>query len=125
VRKVFVSCLIALSAGCGRGQSTADLLEQLRAEEPARRLHAIRALGERGGEAAVVAPALALALRDEDAFVRRDAALALGRIGPEARPTAPALVAALKDRKAKVRLAAARALGRIDPDALARAGRQD
>ena len=124
MKKIIVLCLAALSAGCGRGKSTADLLEQMRSKESAQRLHAIEALGHRGQEAAVVAPALALALRDEDAFVRRDAAEALGRIGPGARHTTPALVATLKDRKANVRLAAARALKRIDPDAMARAGRK-
>ena len=124
MKKIIVLCLVVLSAGCGRGKTTADLLEQMRAKESAQRLHAIKALGERGKDAATVAPALALALRDEDAFVRRDAAEALGRIGPEARQAAPALVATLKDKKANVRLAAAKALKRIDPDAMAGAGRR-
>ena len=123
MKKIIVSFLVVLSAGCGRGKTTADLLEQMRSKESAQRLHAIEALGDRGKEAAV-APALAVALRDEDAFVRRDAAVALGRIGAEARQTTPALVATLKDKKADVRRAAAKALSRIDPDALPRAGRR-
>ena len=124
MKKIIVLCLVALSAGCGRGKSTADLLEQMRAKESAQRLHAIEALSDRRKEAAVVVPALALALRDEDSFVRRDAAEALGRFGPEARQTAPALVVALKDRKANVRQAAARALSRIDPDAMPKVGQK-
>jgi len=43
----------------------------LRAKDSAERLHAIKALGQRGKEADVIVPALAGALRDEDAFVRR------------------------------------------------------
>ena len=123
MKKSLVLFLVVLSAGCGRGKTTADLLEQMRSKESTQRLHAIEALRDRGKEAAV-APALALALRDEDAFVRRDAAEALGRIGADARQTTPALVATLKDKKANVRLAAAKALSRIDPDALRKAERR-
>ena len=119
MKKYVILCLVALSAGCGRGKSTADWIEQLQSKDAAQRLHAVKALADRGKEAVVV-PALALALRDQDAFVRRDAAHALGRIGPEARPATPALVAALKDKNLGVRQAAAKALKQIDPDAAAR-----
>ena len=121
MKKVIVLCLIALSTGCGRAKSTADWVDQLKSKESAQRLHAVKALGERSREAAVVTPALALALRDEDAFVRRDAAHALGKIGPEARATTPSVVAALRDRNPGVRKAAANALKQIDPEAAMRA----
>ena len=121
MKKYVVLCLIALASGCGKPKTTTDWIDQLKAKDSAQRLHAVKALGERGNEAAVVAPALALALGDEDAFVRRDAAHALGRIGADARATTPALVAALKDRNSGVRLAAGKALKGIDPEAAVRA----
>ncbi len=122
MKKLTVSFLIALSAGCGGGKSTAEWVEQLRSKDSAQRLHAVNALGERRKESAVVAPALVEALRDGDAFVRRDAARALGKIGPEARSATIALVAALKDKNSSVRQAAGKALKGIDPEAAAKAG---
>jgi HEAT repeat protein len=117
---VLVLCAFLL-AGCG-GRSTGEWVEQLRSRDSAQRLHAARALGDRGREAPVVVPALAGALKDEDAFVRREAAHSLGKIGPDARPAASALTVALRDRKPDVRKAAAESLKNIDPDAAARVG---
>jgi HEAT repeat protein len=86
-----------LLVGCG-GKSTGEWVEQLRSRDSAQRLHAAKALGDRGTEAPVAVPALVDALRDEDAFVRREAAYSLGKIGPEARPAAPALMCAIASR---------------------------
>jgi HEAT repeat protein len=121
VRKLGVLVLAVAAAGCGT-KSTGEWVEQLRSPDAALRLHAVKALGERGSEAAQVAPALGEALKDEDAFVRRDAALALGRLGPEAKPAVPNLVAALRDKKPAVRKAAAEALKTIDPETAAQRG---
>jgi HEAT repeat protein len=111
--------LALVLAGCGH-RSTDDWIAQLRDRDAARRLHAVKALGERAAEAPRTVPALAAALKDENAFVRRDAALALGRLGPQARPAVSDLVAAGRDRDGIVRRAAAAALQKIDPDATAR-----
>jgi len=116
-----LAALLFLLPGCG-GKSTAEWVEQLRAKDSAERLHAIKALGQRGKEADVIVPALAGALRDEDAFVRRDAAEALGRLGASAKAAVPGLQAATRDRNAGVRQEAAKALKRIDPEAAGGAG---
>jgi HEAT repeat protein len=108
--------LAVLLPGCA-GKSTGEWVAQLRSRDSADRLHAVKALAGRSGEAAAVVPALGEALRDEDAFVRRDAAEALTSFGAAARPAVPALLAATQDRNAGVRKAAAKALGRIDPEA--------
>ena len=107
--------------GCG-GRSTGDWIEQLRSKSSAERLHAVKALGARGKDAAVVAPALADALKDENAFVRRDAAQALGELGGGAKPAVPALLVAARDRNAEVRRKAVKALKQIDAQAAASAG---
>jgi HEAT repeat protein len=112
--------LAVLLAGCAR-TSTDDWIAQLKTKDAARRLHAVKALGERVAEAPRTVPALAQALKDEDAFVRRDAARALGRLGPEARPAVPDLIAAGRDRNGNVRRAATDALQKIDPAAVAKA----
>jgi HEAT repeat protein len=109
--------------GCG-GKSTGEWVEQLRSKNSSERLHAVKALGARGKEAEVVAPALAEALKDEDAFVRRDAAQALGELGAGAKPAFPALLAAARDKNAEVRQKAVKALKRIDAQAAASAGVQ-
>lgn len=114
MKKVSVVCLALLLCGCGT-KSTADWVEQLRSQDAAQRLHAARALRDRGAEAGVVVPALEEALKDKDAFVRQEAARSLSTLGPEAGAAAPALKAALRDRKPAVRKAAAEALKRVDP----------
>lgn len=103
-------CAALALAGCGGGPPTGELIGQARAKDSADRTRAVRALGDRGGEAEAVVPTLVEALKDRDAFVRRDAAQALGRLGPAARPAAPALRTATRDRNAHVRRAAADAL---------------
>jgi len=110
-----------LLGGCA-GKSTGEWIGQLRSADAAQRLHAAHELGNRGGEAAVVVPALTEALKDQDAFVRREAAHGLRKLGPDARQATAALAAALHDRKRDVRQAAAEALKMIDPEAAARAG---
>ena len=114
--------LLTLGIGfCGCGaRSTAEWIDQLHAKDSAERLHAVQALARRPGEAAVVVPALAEALTDEDTFVRRDAAKALGAFGPAAKPALPALLVSLRDKHAAVRKAVADALRKIDAEAAAR-----
>jgi hypothetical protein len=112
MRKTLTVTLLLALAGCS-SRPTNELVAKLKAPDGADRLHAIRALGERPGEAATSVPALSDALKDRDAFIRRDAAQALGRIGPEARAALPALQPLLKDRNQHVRKAAADAVKRI------------
>jgi HEAT repeat protein len=112
MRKLLVVPLLLLLAGCS-SRPTNDWVNQLSAKDGSERLHAIRALGERPGEAAVVVPALCEVLKDHDPFIRRDAAHALARLGPEARAALPALQPLLKDRNQHVRRAAAEAVAKI------------
>jgi HEAT repeat protein len=116
-----VPIVLVLLAGCG-ARPTQECVDQLKAKDAAQRLHAIRALGERPAEAAVVVPALSEALKDADPFVRRDAALALARLGPEARPALVALRPLLNDRNQGVRKAAADALKKIGAERDGRTG---
>jgi HEAT repeat protein len=74
------------------------------------RMEAVEALGKIGPRAALVVPAIANALRDEDLSVRRSAAKALGQIGAGARPAIPALTTALADPEKDVRVEAVKAL---------------
>jgi HEAT repeat protein len=113
--------LALMLTGCGF-KSTDDWIAQLKDRDAARRLHAVRALGQRHAEARQSVPALALALKDENAFVRRDAAMALGSFGSEATSAVPDLVAAERDRNGSVRRAAADALQKIDPAVAAKMG---
>jgi HEAT repeat protein len=119
-----LALLVLCAGGCGDRGRTEELIAQMHSQETAVRLHAIRALGERGPKSARAAvPALSEALRDSDAFVRRDAARALGQIGPAARDAAAALRLAAKDRNPQVRKAAAEALQEIQPTSSAAAGK--
>jgi HEAT repeat protein len=120
MKRTLPATLVLVLVGCG--QSTRDRLEELRSQDSAQRLHAVKALGERGAEADVVVPALAEALRDPDAFVRRDAAAALGKFGPEAKSALPALLVAWRDRNHHVRQEVGKAMKRIDPDAAGKVG---
>jgi HEAT repeat protein len=119
--RFLVVWLALVPCGCG-GRSTQEWVKQLNDKDAAQRLRAVKALGARHTETAVVVPALATALQDENAYVRRDTSEALGKFGPEAREAVPALVAALKDRNHAVRKAAADALKKVDPQAAAKAG---
>jgi HEAT repeat protein len=114
MKRIWYLGIFVLLTGCG-GKSTSDWIAQLRSKDAAERLHAVKALGQRSGEAELVVPALAGTLRDEDAFLRRDAAVALGELGPAARPAVAALQGALRDKNGGVRKAAAAALQNIDP----------
>ncbi len=113
MRKIITAALLLVLVGCS-SRPTSEWVVQLKAKDGAARLHAIHALSERPGEAAMVVPALSEALKDRDPFVRRDAALALARLGPAARDARPALEPLLKDPSPHVRRAAAAALS---PDA--------
>jgi HEAT repeat protein len=114
-----LALLLCGLCGCGgSGTSTQEWVGQLKDREPAKRLHAVKALGEARSDRAAAVAALAEAVAsDADAFVRRDAAAALGAIGSEARAAVPALVAALRDRSGPVRKSATEALKKVDPAA--------
>jgi HEAT repeat protein len=89
---------------------------QLKEQDAARRLHAVKGLAEaRSDQAAAVAALADTVTSDQDAFVRRAAATALGNLGLEARSAEPALLAALNDRSGPVRKAAAEALKKVGP----------
>ena len=114
--------LLAVTALCGCGKTTADLISQLQAEDAAVRLETVHALQEKMDESSSVVPALASALKDPDTYVRRDAARALGHFGESAVEAVPALLGAVRDKEPSVRKAATAALKKIDPAAAARAG---
>jgi HEAT repeat protein len=121
MRRLFVTGLVLLAAGCG-SLSTDDWLQRLKNPDVVKRRQAIRELGSRTAEAPKIVPALSQALRDESGYVRHDAAVSLGKFGAEAREAVPALVSALKDKEQNVRKAAGAALRKIDPPAAAKAG---
>lgn len=99
--------------GCGK--STADWVALAAAQDPAQRLQAIHALGDKIREKEAVLPVLTQALQDDNTYVRRDAARALAQFGPDARDAIPALQATLQDREPSVRKAVAHALKQIEP----------
>jgi HEAT repeat protein len=98
------------------------LLDVLKGEDEAVRLHAMGVLGDLGQHAHTMALALRAALhgiaaRDTNNEVRRSAAEALGQIGPQTKTPVPALVDSLRDDLAVVRQGAAHALGEMGVDA--------
>ncbi len=102
--------------GCGREQSTDQLLADLKSPQERERLIAVRLLPQRKGDAAQVVPALIDALKDTEGDIRWSAAIGLGYFGEQARDAIPALQAAQSDHDARVREAADVALSRIDPE---------
>ncbi|MBI3271954.1 MAG: HEAT repeat domain-containing protein [Planctomycetes bacterium] len=104
----------ALSAAVASGRVGIATLEHGLQEEDAEvRGIAIRALGDRGGDAASAAPALVGLLRDDNERVRAAAAAALGMIGAEPWLVVAPLAAALCDESDRVSAEAADALGRL------------
>ena len=98
------------------------LLEVLKGEDEAVRLHAMGVLGDLGQHAHTMALALRAALhsiaaRDTNDDVRQSAAEALSQIGPQTKTPVPALVDSLRDDLAVVRQGAAHALGEMGVDA--------
>jgi len=116
--------LLLVIAGCASSESTPKLVKRLNDADSGVRLNAVKILGSRTGDAAVVVPALTDRLQhDSDLYVRRDSANALGGFGPSAKSAWPALVeTAQKDREPRVRKVAAAALKKIDRDAAAKDG---
>lgn len=86
-----------------------QIIEEMKASEPVKRVTAAEGLGALGDPAGV--DALIAALKDQEWTVRRAAADALGKIrdGRSAQP----LVEALKDNNVWVQIAAIRALGKV------------
>ena len=100
-------------AGCSKGASTDELIEDLSSAEEGDRIKAARYLQHRRGDAAKVVPALIESLKDSDPGVRWSAAIGLGYFGAEAEAALPALEAAQRDTDARVREGARVAISRI------------
>ena len=83
MKRFLMGWLALVLAGCG-GKSAQGWVEQLKDKDAAQRLRAVKALGASCSETALVVPALAGVLKDENAFVRRDAAEALKKVDPQA-----------------------------------------
>ena len=77
--------LLIASSACLSGQDAqvGQLLDQLKSPNPGVRARAAMSLGELGGAAKVVVPALGTALTDRNLNVRYWAGTALKRFGPE------------------------------------------
>jgi HEAT repeat protein len=105
--------LLAL-AGCSKGKSTDDLIDDLSSADEEHRLKAVRWLQHRQGDAPKVVPALIESLKDGQADIRWSAAIGLGYYGAEAETALPALEKAQRDRDARVREAARVAISRIE-----------
>ena len=98
------------------------LLQVLKGEDEAVRLHAMGVLGDLGHQAHTMSLALRAALhqiaaRDANTQVRGSAAEALTQIGPQANTPIPALIDTLHDELPIVRQGAAHALGEMGPAA--------
>ncbi|MDB5390270.1 MAG: hypothetical protein JWM11_5916 [Planctomycetaceae bacterium] len=111
-------CLMALLGslvfvGCGSGQSTNDLIEDLKSSEEGDRIKAVRLVQLRKGDASKVVPALIESLQDQQADIRWSAAIGLGHFGAEAESGLTALEKAQRDPDARVREAARVAISRI------------
>jgi len=104
--------LLAL-AGCGKAQSTDELIEDLKSADEEDRIKAARLLQHRKGDAAEVVPALIESLKDVDPDVRWSAAIGLGYFGAEAETALPALDKAQSDTDPRVREGARVAISRI------------
>ena len=116
--RLLVLVLGVAVCGCGSKQkSTAELLSDLKGNDPLDRLVAVRLLPERKQDAAEVVPALTEAVRDKSVDIRLSAVIGLGTFGQEAKAAVPALETALKDPDRRVRDAAVVAIRRIDPRA--------
>lgn len=118
MRMLVGALAVVLCLSSARGADVADLIKQLKDRDSDTRRAAAKALGEAGGDAKVVVPALVGALKDRDRFVRRFAAQSLGDLGPEASAAVPALRKALDDSRMEVQEAAVTALGKIGPTAV-------
>ncbi len=101
-------------AGCSKGPSTDELIEDLSSPDDADRIKATRWLQHRQGDAAKVVPALIEKLKDVDVDVRWSAAIGLGYFGAEAEQALPALEEAKHDHDARVREGARVAISRIE-----------
>jgi HEAT repeat protein len=101
-------------AGCSKGKSTDELIEDLNAAEEGDRIKAVRWLQQRKGDAPKVVPALTKSLKAVDPDVRWSAAIGLGYFGKEAESALPALEEAQHDTDARVREAARVAISRIE-----------
>ena len=100
-------------AGCGKAQSTDELVEDLRSADEGDRIKAARLLQHRKGDAADVVPALIESLKDVDPDVRWSAAIGLGYFGADAQTALPALEKAQTDTDPRVREGARVAISRI------------
>jgi HEAT repeat protein len=100
-------------AGCSKGASTDELIEDLSSAEEGDRIKAVRWLQHRQGDASKVVPALIESLKDVDADVRWSAAIGLGYFGEEAQSALSALEEAKNDTDARVREGARVAITRI------------
>src|SRR5262245_7896178 len=98
------------------GRSLKAWLADLRSADAKVRLLASRVLNHVGPEARDAAPALLMALKNDDLWCRARAAWALGRTGPGC---VPLLTAALRFDDARIRQEAARALEEVGPAARA------
>ena len=111
-----VRAAAARSIGRTALQSIPALLARLKRPEPDQRLHAARLLADlRLTAGPSPAPALRVALKDDDADVRYAAALALARVAPRAPEVAGVLSEHLKSQDPARRLEAALALASAAP----------
>ncbi len=114
VLTLFAALVLGSPAQAQSPEEIAELIAELKSEDPGVRFRAARALAQAGTEAV---PSLTVALSDERQVVRMAAAFAFGDMGAEALPALPALIAALDHENLHFRNAIAKALGSIGPKA--------
>src|SRR5258708_6626021 len=122
MRVILMLLLAVVVSGCGKaapplvvgGKPVSHWVGALKAPDASLRKKAAFKLGNVGGTAPAVLPALIDGRKAPDPAVRREVILALMKCGPAAKEAIPALtVVQQSDRDARVREHAARALDRL------------
>jgi HEAT repeat protein len=101
-RSAHLVIVIAIAvAGCG-GNSTKDLVAQLRNGDATERRAAVELLRQRRYDADIVIPALEQALQDSDESIRLATAMAIAQLDPKKESYRPELMAALEAGHASI-----------------------
>jgi HEAT repeat protein len=88
-------------AGCG-GNSTKDLVAQLRSSDPTQRRAAVELLRQHAYDAEIVIPALEEVLQDPDESIRLASAMSIAQLDPKRESYRPVLASSLEAGHASI-----------------------